>query len=268
MSKDKFKRSNVKSSILKNVIIRMDFVGLTNILDCVDSLKTVMKGNFEKFRPVDRKNYNVNLNPLNSNQAVNVNMERTQMFQFSECKIGPSKANFMLSSEFAYLEILCSDDYEGCNEYIKLMASAIDCILKFDSFISVKRLGLRKIDVAKFDDVNMMDQSIETPIWGNYKLANAYVPLKKSYSDLIYQKDVKTIFNIQRFIQEIKENEIIKIQYILDIDCYKNKDLIVLSDFSSAKSIEKMISEQMNEPVFKYFIETFTEQYIDSFYHG
>lgn len=269
MSKDKFKRTNVKSTILKKVIIRIDFVGLTDIMSCVTSLKRdVMKGKFKKFREIKNKNYNVELNSPNSSQPFNVNMEKKIMFQFSECVIGPSNANFMLGPEFAYLEIECSEDYEGCNEYIKLMASAIDCILNFDSFISVKRLGLRKIDVALFDDVKMMNQSIEIPIWENYKLAPAYFPLKKSYSDLLFQKDVNTIFNIQRFIQEIDVNEERKIQYVLDIDCYKNVNLIVASDFSTTNSIEKIISVQMNEPIFKYFIETFTEQYINKFYHG
>lgn len=268
MSKDKFKRTNVKSSILKKVIIRIDFVGLTDILGCVDSLKVVMKGKFKNFRPIKNNNYNVELNSPNSSKPVNVNMEKTMMFQFSECAIGPSNANFMLGSEFAYLEIECSDGYEGCNEYIKLMASAIDCILKFDSFISVKRLGLRKIDVAMFKDVKKMNQSIETPIWENYKLANAFFPLKKSYSDLLYQKDVNSIFNIQRFVQEIDMNGERKFQFVLDIDCYKNSSLIGASDFSTVNCIENMISNQMNEPVFKYFINTFTEQYISEFYHG
>ena len=46
MAKNKFKRSNVKTSILKRVIIRMDFIGLKDITGCVNRLKPIMDGNF------------------------------------------------------------------------------------------------------------------------------------------------------------------------------------------------------------------------------
>lgn len=268
MSKDKFKRSNVNSTILKKVVIRMDFIGLTDIIGCVDKLKNVMNGKFTKFRPIKNNNYNVELNTLsNSEQPLNVNLERKTLYLFTESIIGPSKANFMLGPDFAYIEINCSEDYEGCDRYIKLMAEAIDAILKFDTFISVKRLGLRKVDLEKFDNVAEMNRSLETPIWENYKLGDAFFPLKKVYSDLLYQKNVNTVFRIQRIVQEVLENEQKKIQYTFDIDSYKDGNLLVLDDFSTVSRIENTLLEQMNEPVFKYFIATFKEQYIDKFYH-
>ena len=85
---------------------------------------------------------------------------------------------------------------------------------------------------------------------------------------MIFQKDVNTVFNIQRIVQEVEEDDNRKIQYVFDIDSYKNGNLINTDDFSTVARIEKMISEQMNEPIFNYFVDTFTEQYIDTFYHG
>lgn len=268
MAKNKFSRSNVKSSILKKVIIRVDFVGLTDLIGCVNGLKTIMNGKFTKFRPINNNNYNVELNSQLSSRPVNVNLEKKTLYQFTDCTIGPSIANLMLGPDFAYIEINSSDEYEGCNEYIHLMANAIDSIRKFDSFISIRRLGLRKVDVAKFQDADALSQSVEIPIWGIYKKGTAYLPLKKAYSDLIFQKDVNTVFNIQRIVQEVEEDDNRKIQYVFDIDSYKNGNLINTDDFSTVARIEKMISEQMNEPIFNYFVDTFTEQYIDTFYHG
>lgn len=269
MAKDKFKRSNVKTSILKRVIIRMDFIGLTDITGCVNRLKPIMDGNFKKFNPINNKNYNVELNALqNNNHPVNVNIETNTLYQFSDCTIGPSQVNFMLGPDFAYLEIACSEDYEGCNEYIDLMANAIREIINLDSFISVKRLGLRKVDIVQFDDLNKMNSSIEEAIWDNYILNRACFPVKKTYSDLLYQKDVKTIFNLKRIVQEIEFENTKKYQYTFDIDSYKNGDLLNSDVFSSTKNIRDMILKQMNEPIFYYFIETFTEQFIDNFYNG
>lgn len=264
MSKDKFKRSNVRSKILKSIIIRVDFKGLTDIMGCANSLKRVMQGKFDKFAPVNNKNYNVEVKTsLSDNQGVNVNLENRTFFQFSECKIGPSKAHFLLGDDFGYIKIDCAETYEGCNEYIKLMANVIYTIKNFDPFISIQRLGLRKIDVAEFPSAEKMKQSVEIPIWDNYKLGNAYVPLRKLYSDLLFQKDVKTIFNIQRVVQLTEGNNF---QYTLDIDSYKNGSFICLDDLSTTQRIENMISEQMNVPVFNYFIDTFTETYLEQFY--
>lgn len=61
MSKEKYNRSNVKSTILKRVVIRVDFIGLTDIEGCVSSLKTIMKDKFRRFTPISNKNYNVEL---------------------------------------------------------------------------------------------------------------------------------------------------------------------------------------------------------------
>lgn len=268
MSKEKFNRSNVKSTILNKIVIRMDFIGLTDIEGCVNSLKRIMNGKFKKFTPINNNNYNVVLpDQFNNFQGPNVNFEKRIIYQFSESLIGPSKANFMLGPDFAYIEVGCDSNYEGCGEYIRLMATAVDYILRFDSFISVKRLGLRKIDIAEFDSIEAMNESVETQIWNNYKRDDAYLPLKKSYSDLLLQKDVNTVFNIQRHIQVIEVGGQRKYQFIFDIDSYKSGNLINNEYFANMESIEKTISEQMNQPIFNYFIETFTEQYINQFYH-
>ena len=42
--------------------------------------------------------------------------------------------------------------------------------------------------------------------------------------------------------------------------------LLLKDDFVNAQKIKKVLSEEMNEPLFNYFIQTFKEQYIESFY--
>ncbi len=267
MAKEKFKRSNVKSSILKKVVIRIDFMGLTDIVGCVNSLKKVMHGKFNTFMPISNNNYNVELPGVNNKKGVNVNLEERTFYRFSDSQIGTSKANYVLGTDFATIEVNCDSHYEGCDEYIKLMAKSIDCILKFDTFISIQRIGLRKFDVAEFYSEKEMEEAIECSIWNNYKRNSAYLPLKKTYLDLLYQKDVNTVFRIQRIIQRLVNDDHQKYQYSFDIDSYKNGSLLSKDDFASEKSIENMISKKMNEPVFNYFIDTFTEQYIDDFYN-
>lgn len=268
MSKEKYNRSNVKSTILKRVVIRVDFIGLTDIEGCVSSLKTIMNEKFRRLTPISNKNYNVELpDQFSQHQIPNVNFERNTFYRFSESLMGSDNANFMLGTDFAYIEVNCGSDYAGCDKYIRLMAESIFCILNFDPFISIKRIGLKKTDWAEFDNIQDMDSSVEIPIWNNYKSSDAYMPLKKSYSDLLLQQNVRTVFNIQRQVQAVDRGGTSKLVYILDVDSYKNGNLINNDDFASEDNIEKAISEQMNMPLFNYFIETFTERYIDQFYH-
>ena len=121
-------------------------------------------------------------------------------------------------------------------------------------------------DISKHTDECL--QAIEEAIWDNYKLNRACFPVKKTYSDLLYQKDVKTIFNLKRIVQKNEFENTKKYQYTFDIDSYKNGDLLNSDVFSSTRNIRDMILKQMNEPIFYYFIETFTEQFIDNFYNG
>ena len=227
-----------------------------------------MNEKFQRLTPISNKNYNVELpDQFSQHQIRNVNFERRTFYRFSESPMGSDNANFMLGTDFAYLEVNCGSDYAGCDKYIRLMAESINCILHFDPFISIKRLGLKKIDVAEFDNIQDMDNAVETPIWNNYKQGDAFIPLKKSYSDLLLQQDVRTVFNIQRQVKAVEKEDGVRWVYVFDVDSFKNGSLINSDDFASVANIEKVISEQMNMPLFNYFIETFTEQYIDQFYH-
>ena len=72
---------------------------------------------------------------------------------------------------------------------------------------------------------------------------------------------------ILNMLKEVIEDKKTGERFWFDIDSYKDENLISKDDFASEKSIKNMISKQMNEPVFNYFIDTFTEQYIDNFYN-
>ena len=244
MSKEKYNRVNVKSTILKHVVIRLDFIGLTDIEGCVSSLKKIMVERFLRFTPISNENYNVRLpDQFSQNQIPNVNFERKIFYRFSGNLMGADDANFMLGTDFAYLEVKCGSDYAGCDRYIRLMAESIFCILHFDPFISIKRLGLKKIDVAEFDNIQDMDNAVETPIWNNYKKGDAFMPLKKSYSDLLLQQNVRTVFNIQRQVKTVEKEDGVRWVYVFDVDSYKNGSLINSDDFASVDNIEKAISE-------------------------
>lgn len=267
MGKEKFKRTNVKSTILKKIIIRFDFMGLTDVTGCANSLKELMDGRFNEFSPVSNNNYNIDLNKeYNQNHGFNVDLEKKTFYRFSKNEMGKSNAFFLLGDTFASIEIACDEDYEGCDVYINTIAEAVDRILKFDKFISVKRMGLRKIDKAVFNCVEQMEQAIEIPIWSNFAPNKHFLSIKKAYSDLIYQRDVNTIFNIKRIAQAVGTEDDSSFHFYLDIDSYKDGVLLLKDDFVNAQKIKKVLSEEMNEPLFNYFIQTFKEQYIESFY--
>ena len=102
MSKEKYNRLNVKSTILKRVVIRVDFIGLTDIEGCVSSLKTIMNEKFQRLTPISNKNYNVELpDQLSQHQIPNVNFERRTFYRFSQSLMGSDNANFMLGTDFA-----------------------------------------------------------------------------------------------------------------------------------------------------------------------
>lgn len=269
MGKEKFKRTNVKSTILKKIIIRFDFMGLTDVTGCANSLKELMDGRFNEFSPVSNNNYNIDLNKeYNQNHGFNVDLEKKTFYRFSKNEMGKSNAFFLLGDTFASIEITCDEDYEGCDVYINTIAEAVDRILKFDKFISVKRMGLRKIDKAVFNRVEQMEQAIEIPIWSNFAPNKQFLSIKKAYSDLIYQRDVNTIFNIKRIAQAVGTEDDSSFHFYLDIDSYKDGVLLLKDDFVNAQKIKKVLSEEMNEPLFNYFIQTFKEKYIESFYEG
>lgn len=151
-NKEKYTRKNIKSTILKLVIIRIDYSGLTNFNVFLENLKNAefMKNNFKRMRllsnrstsrPLKRSSKENGTLPLSQNVLGNV-------YHFFDCTLDEdtSVASLYVTSECFSLSIDCSKGYRGSEAYTKFMLEIIRTLAHSESYINIERVGIRKID--------------------------------------------------------------------------------------------------------------------------
>ena len=272
MAKSKFTRQNVKSDIMEKVLIRIDYEGVSNIDNLIIDIKRKWNNNFSSYIKVTKNNYNINVTDLTfQTKTIDIpDPEKQIIHRFTECKVGKPNTYMDISERFAYIDIVAGKNYVGTQQYTNIMSEFILLLLKYDPFISLTRVAIRKIDkIEKSLDENP-DSIIENPIYNNYAEENR-IPIKKRYSDLMKLNDVDSIVNIVRDISFMKKSDgnIIH-QILLDMDIYKQgQKQICINQSSQILDIKNVLEKKLNDPLFQLYIETFKESFIEQFYnHG
>lgn len=272
MAKSKFTRQNVKSDIMEKVLIRIDYEGVSDINNLIINVKKKWSEYFSGYIKVTKNNYNINVTDLTlQNKTIDISDPEKQIIhRFTECKVGNPNTYMDINERFAYIDVIAGKNYVGTQQYTNIMSEFIVELLKYDSFISLTRVAIRKIDRIEKPLEEDPDMIVETPIFGIYKKENRS-PIKKRYSDFMKLNDVDSIVNIVRDISFLKKNngEVVQ-QIILDMDIYKQgQKQICINQSSRISDIKNVLEKKLNDPLFQLYIETFKESFIDKFYnHG
>lgn len=268
MAKSKFTRENVKSPILKKVLIRIDYDGASSIDSLIIKLKNTWNHYFQNYQKVTKNNFNINVtdNALQSKTISIPDPELKIIHRFTSCKIGESSTYMDISDNFAYIDIVVGENYVGTEKYINIMSEFIKSLLASDSFIVLSRVAIRKLDVIKKTANEDPDTILEVPISSTYN-DNNRIQLKKQYKDTILLKDVDSVVNIVRDLTYEKDkNDKIMRRIILDMDIYKQApQKIAIDQQTPITRIKDILNKQLNEPLFGLFVETFKETYINDF---
>lgn len=268
MAKNKFTRENVKSPILKKVLIRIDFDGASCIDTLIVNLKNTWKNYFNNYQKVTKNNFNIHVtdSALQSKTISIPDPELQIIHRFTSCKIGESSTYMDISDNFAYIDIVVGENYVGTEKYIDIMSEFIRDLLASDSFIVLSRVAIRKLDIINMSAEENPDTILEVPISSIYDRENRF-QLRKQYKDTILLKHVDSVVNVVRDLTyEKDENNTIKRRIVLDMDIYKQApQRMGINQQTSIADIKEVLNKQLNEPLFDLFVETFKETYMDNF---
>ena len=185
MAKTKFTRENVSSSILKKVIIRVDYQGFSGVDDTdkfITNLKTVWGEYFQKYVITQNRNFNIN---FGKEGMTNFDTEIIRIHRFSDCRIGTSQALMDITGKFASIDVTCISPYEGSDGYLDCMARYIKLLKDYDPFVELTRIGIRKFDYIFKPTASELDNILETNVWRIYQDIPHLIPEKKEYKDYI-----------------------------------------------------------------------------------
>lgn len=254
--KDKIKRTDLKNSMLKRVIIRADF---TPMLDLEVTVSDINRQEWfaNKFNNYERRLIEVKKDDDEEKNKV----EGQYIKRFDDCNIAPERnVTLDISSNFAYLDINCDEQYSLIDEYLKLMVKILDHIIKFDGYVKLERLAIRKTDGMELIEGKKADEVFE---YFDQQIEEEFDKFTyRTYTDsFIYgKKNVRVHYN--RTVRVVG-GEPVHFIFILDIDTYLDRELID-NRRPNEDDLWALFYDKLNDASFDLFKRGVKEKYLNS----
>lgn len=257
LDKSQIKRDDLKNSLLKQVIIRLDFSSMINLDGFIDKLakEDWFKGSFQTYNKIlSPKESKTSDARTSSNNGDNVNDVRI----FSKYIKGPEKDTYLsLTDQSICVEIKCDKNYEKIDPYVSLVSKVWDLLENQDQYVNLIRIGIRKIDGFDANDGKEADHIFE---YFDQKCCDISKDtlFDRTYTDTFIRNPerVEVIYTRKVTIQSNPLGDKNRFIFVLDIDTFVTDRLIMeMKDISNPrrpteKEIESLMMEKINSVSF------------------
>lgn len=257
-----YTRENICSSMLKTVIMRIDFEGLTDLPSFISRIKSKdkMQEAFKKMAMLPKQNMKVSFRPKSLNEGLLpiTESQKSTLYRFYKCTFGgSSEATLDIEFDSITLAVNCQENYQGSKDYSDFMGWIINELCAYDPYIVMKRLGVRKIDVQVLSE----GEDINSYFNENYVVAQSWKnspPKTQSVLTELLEQD-NILFNVVQHIDRTSDN---RIRLIYDIDAFLNKDEI--ESVRKSREIEDILYHDIQDRMFNLFINVVNNKYLES----
>ena len=260
MEKKYVSRDNFKSSLLKQVIMRIDYSEITNFEGLIQERSSFLKQYFTTRGKYQTNNINPTISEkdLAQERVPIAILPQNEVYRFTMCKIEP-RQNVVLdmANTFVCLIIKCDDNYDKIDEYINLLSGVMNNVLEFDSYITIQRVGIRKIDGKSFDSLEHAKNVFENIEQVDYPLLTMNVYQSRVISFMIDKKSDIQI-NLSRKYNKTDDQ---KYQVELDIDGYVG--VAKLTDVDEQNGVMNIL-KNINNLLFENFKINVTESFLNN----
>lgn len=260
MSKDTFNRDSFRSSMLKSVIIRIDFSDISNLEGAISTLNSILTSNFASNKVQNSKNINFSLAKEDMDGGViSLPVDTVQkIYTYSRCKIQPEQnVRLDISNKYVCLVIQCDENYYKLDDYIDLVSQIMDGIQSYDGFVQLGRIGIRKVDGEDFPNVQSARNVFENITDIEQYEGEMFVP-QRNITSLFVDKGTGMQVNQTISAIYLKNGQF---RVVLDMDAYWNQVEENSENLSSKVFLQKKLC-QLNEKLFVLFKENVTESFL------
>lgn len=258
ITKNDVKRENLKNNFLKNIIVRFDYTGISEVeLDSIIAkVKPIFKNDgYNKlkeeyltemdFRLQDPESIETDGLPVKE-----IRKKRAYVFindeKGIECK---------LSTQFTFVSIQ-SQKYISFSEYSKTLMNVITTLKNEVEFLNCIRFGIRKVNQCIIKDIYSINQYFDTKFFQIYGLDSGNTPKLFENKDCFVTG--KYNVNLTRMVIMGEYDDEVAYQVVLDSDIYITKSEDINELFNGDTEITTM-----NEKLFALYKEALTETFIE-----
>lgn len=254
-----YTRDNIYSEMLKTVIIRFDFSGSTSIRRFVDEIKPDMKKNFNQMRPIKQNQYTfkVRSKELEDGSLPVAEQQNSILYHFYDCEMDEDLDVVLdIAIDSVCLTIDCRKKYNGSKKYTDLMVELIMRLVRFDPYINIERIGVRKIDAQVIPE----GESFSDYFNENYLAAQSWHASRKekvNFTELYKMGRVN--FNVVQHIDRLATNET---RAIFDVDAYiVNGDICALMEDET--ELARFLNKEVQDKMFELFVAFASKDYLE-----
>lgn len=258
-----YTRENILSQMLKTVVIRIDFTGLTSLRSFVNRIKSYerMKQSFERMAPIHKQDMSPSFKPNNieDGQLPLTESQKSTLYRFYDCKMGgSSKATLDLEPCSITLAIDCQENYKGSNDYSYFMGWLIDELQSHDQYVVINRLGVRKIDAQVLEPGETINRYFNERYIVAQSWNNSPQKTKSILTELLEIDDI--CFNVVQYIDCIGDDR--RVRLIYDVDAFLNGE--PLEKALKSGNTSKVVYHDMQDRMFDLFVSVASESYLES----
>lgn len=269
MCKEKYIRDTQKQNNLKQVIIRIDYEGMTSAERIVGKLGTKMKERF--FATMNRTM--LNQAKLNLNNAAEI--ARTLSIPIEELKNIPvfefNATRFMDTEDTVKLEVsniytaltVNTQKYKGIKPYQEFFKWFIGDLYVYEPFLRIKRLGIRKKSGDAYENMEAVNHIYEPKFYFGEVVDHGNAMIRREYQDCFWNDERNIKVNYSRGIRSVmldKDKE--GLQAVLDIDVYIDEGIIAKEGYDFKIDFEKIFS-RLNDYQYELYKKAVTVAYLD-----
>lgn len=271
-----FSRYTMRANMLRKVLIRIDYDGVTDINEWIKLFKENMElsSYFQKYTKGVQNQATISLSnmeeiaasrfiPLSTFQSEPLHRFSDAVFKEEDGVQREDNIVMDVTSLFLTFTIDCVN-YKNMDVYISFLNNYIKAFLENDKYIVIQRIGVRKLGGDVFKSLDDFSETFEESVFATPDVANLKGGLiDREYVDRIIKNDETVKVNFARRCRAIK-TDVGKTVYqaLLDIDGYVDKGLIEKNQYQFPDHFEKVVKNQINDYLFELYKLSVTEQYL------
>lgn len=266
MSKANYNRNCLTENLLRKVLLRVDYAGVTDIIPWIDSIKKDFTikyfGNYSRVQ-----NNNINITITNPNEVAPVSeMTKELIHRFSDSKFKGLKDSVQLDISNFYTTLLIDcKEYQNIDPYVDFLVDLLSLLLEYDSYIKIKRIGIRKWSGDIFPTEQEIFKVYEKKILNQYEYQGISM-ISQTYTDQFFRQSPDVKINNTRLYGKIVMDQQEQVQVLLDMDGYVDEQIINKNQYDFPRQLKDILMGNINDYLFELFKDSVQETYLHK--HG
>lgn len=271
-----FSRYTMRANMLRKVLIRIDYDGVTDINEWIKLFKEnrELSSYFQKYTKGVQNQATISLSnmeeiaasrsiPLSTIQSEPLHRFSDAVFKEEDGIQREDKVVMDVTSLFLTFSIDCVN-YKNMDVYIDFLNNYIKSFLENDKYIVIQRIGVRKLGGDVFRSIEDCSETFESSVFAPLDVANLDGGLiDREYVDRIIRNDDSVKVNFARRCRAIKTDDGETVyQALLDIDGYVDNGLIEKNNYRFPNDFEYVVKTTINDYLFELYKLSVTEQYL------